>query len=278
MAAGSTWRVAVVTGVGIWTLGLSPNGAGPELKAHAADRPAAKTTEEQHPLSPALELARQSRQAVEQLRDYQATFAKQERVNGQLLPATMHIKFRAKPFSVYLRFLTPHLGREVLYVAGRNNGNLLAHETGFAALAGTVALPPTSPEAMAEGRHPITRIGIEKMVEGVIEQWEAERRAVPAQGDGAVEVTYYHNARLGGTECRCIQTTHPRPRTETKFHRTRLFIDKKTKLPIRVEQYGFPSRPGAQPPLMEEYTYSNIQTNLGLTDLDFDPRNPSYGF
>ena len=70
----------------------------------------------------------------------------------------------------------------------------------------------------------------------------------------------------------------PTPRREFKFHMTRLYIDKKTDFPIRVEQYGFPPRPGTKPPLLEEYTYSNIKVNSGLADLDFDIRNPKYNY
>jgi hypothetical protein len=29
---------------------------------------------------------------------------------------------------------------------------------------------------------------------------------------------------------------------------------------------------------MEEYSYTDLKTGVGLTDLDFDPANPRYSF
>jgi hypothetical protein len=125
---------------------------------------------------------------------------------------------------------------------------------------------------MSESRHPITNMGLAGLVDGVIEQWEEETKY------GEIEVKYYPNAKLRGMECKVIESSHPRPRRQFKFQMTRLYIDKATNLPVRVEQYGFPAAPGQKPPLIEEYTYWNIRTNVGLTDRDFDPENPSYGF
>jgi hypothetical protein len=226
-----------------------------------------------HPLVPALQQAKAAGKAAEALTDFQAVFSKREVVRGRLQPPqTMRIKLRRKPFSVYLHFIKPHEGREVIYVDGRNRGHILAHETGLKSVVGTVSLPPTSPRALEESKYPITEIGLRTMVQTVIAQWERETKY------GEINVQYYPNARLGNTLCRVIESTHPRPRKQFPYYMTRLYIDKKSGLPVRVEQYGFPRRAGERPPLMEEYTYSAIKTNVGLKDIDFDTRNPKYGF
>ncbi len=59
---------------------------------------------------------------------------------------------------------------------------------------------------------------------------------------------------------------------------TRLYVDKKTAFPVRVEQFDFPAKTGAKAPILEQYTYLNVQPNSGLTDSDFDVKNPSYQF
>ena len=227
---------------------------------------------ESHPLAPALEIARESQRAVEKVKDFEAAFSKRDVVNGEVFADTMRVKFRTEPFSVYLRFAEPHEGREVIYVKGRNGNKILVHETGLASLAGTLAFDPLSPQAMSESRHPITNMGLAGLVDGVIRQWEEETKY------GEIEVKYYPNAKLRDMECKVIESSHPQPRRQFKFQMTRLYIDKATNLPVRVEQYGFPSAPGQKPLLLEEYTYWNIRTNLGLTDRDFDPQNPQYGF
>lgn len=248
------------------------------LSVEAADNDAPRVAaredgaQRRHALEPALRLAKAARDAAGKLDGYEATFSKKELVGRQMIPLTMQMKFRTKPMSVYLNFAQPHEGREVLFVEGRNGGKLLAHETGIKGLIGTVALVPTSPEAMSEGRYPITQIGMEKLADGVVTLWESELKHEEP------EVKYYNNAKLGAVECQVIESTHPVAKRPFFFHRTRLYIDKTNGLPVRVEQYGFPQKAGGQAPLIEEYTYSNVRTNPGLTDADFDPRNKRYGF
>jgi hypothetical protein len=41
---------------------------------------------------------------------------------------------------------------------------------------------------------------------------------------------------------------------------------------------GVPGKPGGQPYLIEEYTYTDVKPNVGLTDSDFDIRNRRYHF
>jgi len=59
---------------------------------------------------------------------------------------------------------------------------------------------------------------------------------------------------------------------------TRLYIDKSTNLPVRVQQYGWPTKRKGTPELVEDYYYTNIRTNTGLTDADFNPKNPAYNY
>jgi hypothetical protein len=49
-------------------------------------------------------------------------------------------------------------------------------------------------------------------------------------------------------------------------------------IPIRYVAYDWPAREGAKPEVLEEYNYLDLKVNVGLTDADFDPRNPSYNF
>jgi len=270
-----------LTWMGIGLLGTILAGTVVPCSARGAEPSGSrKTTADIY--KPALRYAMASRESVAAIKDFQAIFSKRERVKGHVFANTMAIKHRSRPFSVYLRFYKPVAGREVIYVAGKNNGNLLAHEPGIGSIVGTVALPPNSSRAMAEGRYPITEIGLQKMIDAVIAQWQAEQKLLAELGDNAdpdeTQIVYFHKAKLGETACRVIQVTHARKRPGYKFYMTRLWIDRKTKLPVRVEQYGFPKHRGRKPKLMEEYTYTNIKTDIGLSGEDFDPRNPRYAF
>lgn len=226
-----------------------------------------------HPYVPVLKLAYAGLEAVKEVKDYQAVLTKREYLGKRLVTQQVEIKIRHQPFSVYLKFREPFAGREVLFVEGKNNNSLLAHEgSGLSSLIGTVTLPVNSRDAMKGNKYPITMIGIENMVETLIKQWESETQY------GECEVKYYPNAKLGNVTCRVVETSHPTPRKQFRFKRTRLYLEKETNLPIRCECYGFPARPGGQSPLLEEYTYTNLRTNTGLTDYDFDRRNPNYHF
>lgn len=227
----------------------------------------------EHPLLPAIKLARTSLAAMESVTDYEATLHKEERLNGKLIQQTMRIRLRESPFSVYLSFDGDSAERELLYVQGKYNNQLQAREgSGLKSLVGTVSLATDGVEAMQGNRYPITMIGMRRMLQTVLTQWEEETRY------GEIDVKFYPNARLGDRSCQVIEATHPQPRRQFPFHMTRLFIDTESRLPVRVENYGFPRMPGAKPPLEELYSYSDIRTNLGLSDLDFSTENPDYNF
>ncbi|MFN0053647.1 MAG: DUF1571 domain-containing protein [Planctomycetales bacterium] len=244
----------------------------------AADKPAQEEDEadRQPPeIQDVIDFAEASREALKGVQDYTAVFSKVEIVGRRKIEQQMQIKIREKPFSVYLRYLTgPEAGREVLYVAGANNGNLLVHEVGIKAVAGTVPLPPTDRKVMEENRHPITQIGMSNLLTTAFKIWDVEKKYDPQ----TVDIKFFPNAKLAGTACDAVQITHQKQQRDLPFHMSRVYFDKELKLPVRAERYAWPQRKGEQPPLVESYTYSKIKTNVGLTDQDFSPRNPQYGF
>lgn len=222
-------------------------------------------------LDPAIKVAQSALSSARQIPAYEATFTKRELVRNTMMFHTAQVKVRQRPFSVYMRFRGQHDGREALYVQGRNDGNLLAHDSGLKALVGTIALNPNSPMAMEESRYPITQMGIVNLIQPIITQWQAESKFQD------VELKYYPQAKLGAMQCKVIETSHKNRKQGVRFHTTRLYIDRSTNLPVRVEQYGFTSQ-GQKGAILEEYTYSNIKVNQNLNDFDFDPRNQDYAF
>jgi outer membrane lipoprotein-sorting protein len=230
-----------------------------------------------HPLEPALDLARRGLANLEAtIQDYSCTMVKRERIDGKLGEHEyMFVKVRHRPFSVYLYFMAPDAvkGQEVLFVDGQNEGNMLAHAgSGVRAMVGTVSLKPSSMLAMQGNRYAITEIGVENLAKRLVEVAEHDK------GFGECEVNFFPNAKVNGRVCTCVQVVHPTPRRNFRFHLARVFIDDELMIPIRYEAYDWPHEPGGQPVLMEEYTYMNVKTNQGFTDLDFDPKNTAYKF
>jgi outer membrane lipoprotein-sorting protein len=256
--------------------GLVPHGDVAQGNAGASDAQAAAPAG-QHPLQPALELAQRGlSQLRSTIKDYSCTMVKRERIDGKLNDHEyMFAKVRHEPFSVYLYFLSPDSvkGQEVIYVDGRNDGNMFAHAgSGVRAMVGTVTLKPNGALAMQGNRYPVTELGVENLAKRLVEVAEHDKQF------GECEVNFYPNAKVNGRVCTCVQVVHPVPRRNFRFHLARVFIDDEYLIPVRYEAYDWPQEQGGQPVLMEEYTYMNVKINNGFTDADFDPKNSAYKF
>ena len=227
-----------------------------------------------HPLIAALRTALIAQDAARALMDYESSFTKTEMVGRKSLTARMLLKIRHAPFSAYVKYLDPHAGREAIYVTGQNNNQVVVHDTGLAALVGTLSLDPTGSTAMEDSRYPVTKIGMQNLVEAVMGMWLAQAK----QNATGITVNHFPNAKIGEQSCRTIETILAQPIGTISYQTTRLYIDTATQLPVRVQQYAFPTRRGQKPVLVEDYLYQQIRANISLADIDFDPQNPRYGY
>lgn len=226
----------------------------------------------EHPLDPVIRIVSKCLTKIEQIPAYEATFTKNELVGNRMIAQKMRMKFRRRPFSVYFYFYGDKEGREVIYVDGQNNGKLLVHETGLAGLVGTLELSPSDTMAMSENRHPITEAGIEKLLSNTLIQLKEATKYAES------DVKYYKNAKLAKMTCNVIEISHPRPRRQFPHHMMRLWIDRESGIPVRLQQFAFPAREGAKPPVVEDYAFTDIRTNVELTNRDFDTDNSTYNF
>ena len=261
------WLFVVLTVVG----GLLASSG--TVLAQANGNPPAKESAPSHPLRRPIEMAQAALAKVDALTDYEGTLTKRELIGNTLSTQMMQIRVRQQPFAVYLKYAAPHEGREVLYDTSQDPAKLLVHEgTGIKSLAGTLAFPINDPQVLAEARHPVSDLGLRKLVQLMIEQWEAETKY------GEIDVKYHPDAKMGRIECEVLVAIHPRPRRQFKYHQSRLFIEKVSGLPLRVQNFGFPQQAGVEPPLVEDYAYTGLKTNVGLKPLDFSRANQNYRF
>jgi hypothetical protein len=225
-----------------------------------------------HVLMPVFKLAMAGLDALAKVKDYEALFVRKELVDGALVSSQITIKLRQEPFSVYLKFLEPNAGREVIFVEGKNDGMLLVHETGIASLAGTLSLDPKGSLAMSGNRYPITMIGLKTMTETVVEKWLA------VKNEKGLKVNVYPNATVGDLSCKVAETVLAEPVEGIPQQTCRLYFEKATGYPVRVQSLAFPAKAGDKGETVEDYFYSKLKTNVGLKDADFDVENPAYGF
>jgi hypothetical protein len=242
------------------------------------------TATPQHPLDPALKMARENLDYLKtNVQDYTCTIIKRERIKGELTDHQyMSAKIRHRkvidnklvtPFSVYLKFLKPKSveGREVIWVEGRNDGDLIAHETGLLNIK-RAFLAPTGFMAMMGQRYPITEIGTQNLIEELLVKGEKDRQY------GECDVQFFDNASINKRVCRMIQVVHPVRREHFEFHKAQIFTDRELNMPVRYAAWSWPTGSDPEPVLEEEYTYVDIKVNVGLTDEDFNPDNADYNY
>jgi hypothetical protein len=240
--------------------------------------------ESQHVIDPALEIARASLLNVQaNVDDYKALFVKRTRVDGVLPPLQYaRVKIRNRkvrngtvvtPMGVYLDFLKPAdvKGREVIWLEGANDGNLVVHKGGMARFV-TLRLDPNGYLAMRGQRYPISDIGIENLLNKIIETCERDRQY------DECDVQIFRNAKVGGTVCTMVQVKHPVKRDHFDFHKARVYFSDSLNMPIRYKSWTWPTTPDGKPVIQEEYNYMKLELNVGLTDQDFDPDNPHYRY
>ena len=94
--------------------------------------------------------------------------------------------------------------------------------------------------------------------------------------DGELQV--FENAKVDDRKCTHYRLTHHKKRENLTFHMAEVSVDDELGVPIFYRAFDFPTEEGGEPVLLEQYVYQKIKINVGLTDSDFDPDNPSYGF
>jgi hypothetical protein len=239
-----------------------------------------------HPLDPLLLVAERGLERLRgSLRDYTAVLERQERVGQQLMPAeTIVIKIRqaltaeqnngkAVARAIYTRHESPSSlqGQEAIYVAGENDGNVVAHTTGLLNIR-RFYLPPTGFLAMRGNRYPMTEAGFEVLIERMLERGRRDRDYGPC------EVRVDRQATVNGRACTVFEIVHPQPEGPYDFHIAQIAIDDQLNLPIHYASYTWPTEAGGKPELLERYTYTDIVINPGLPPETFSPDNPAYQF
>ncbi|HXX34404.1 MAG TPA: DUF1571 domain-containing protein [Thermodesulfobacteriota bacterium] len=210
---------------------------------------------------------RRAEVSLDRTESYAAVFHKQERVKGCLKTREkVYLKFK-KPFNVYMKWIEdPGKGREILYVDGWNDNRILLRDPGFL---GTVImnLHPWGPIAMRGSRHPITEVGLDHLVKTFGNNLRAGLRSRELEYRRGTQETVY------GRRIQSLELLFPRDRRNGYYcYRTIISFDIEKKVPIRVQVFDWDNK------LIEDYGYENLTLNAGLTDADFDRRNPKYKF
>lgn len=217
--------------------------------------------------------------------DYTATLIKEEKDrNGVLQPAntiemkvaTRHVGGKAgSPLKVYLKFIAPNAvkGREVIWVENANDNKLFVREAGMLGAMMTASLAPDGMLAMRGQRYPIWQIGLTNLIGQLID------RGGEDIGDPSVSVTMESSHPYDGMKLTRIVIRRSKPSgKDNDFSSAEVIVDQKRQLVLKFRSYDWPDSPEDAPEVIESYSYQNVKLNVGLTDVDFDTKNPEYTF
>jgi hypothetical protein len=259
------WVVAAsVAGIAIAQPPI-PKASDPAPKKAKAEPPAA-TPDALRTADPLGALIAEGKASYAKVRDYSCTFTRQERANGLLPPEQVaEMKVRVQPASVYLRFARPEAvaGLEVCYVAGRPDGKLRWRPAGPKGANGFQTLSLDDSKVKADFRRPVAELGIGPIFELLANV--AGREKVMSN---PVEV-YTSEYQFAGRNVTRYEIFTRRPHAHRYAYRMLVFVDKETKLPVRLEAYDTPKPGLASGELLEAYSYSDIKINVGLGDSAF---------
>lgn len=244
--------------------------------------PAVPGAAKEHPLTSVLKYARAEQIYLrEAVHDFTCRLVKRERIDG-ILQDYQYIDMKVReevrgsgrvisPLSINLHFLGPAnvAGRRVIYVAGRNDGKMLVRNGGKHFDYVVVQIEPWGESAQKESLVPITESGFNQVLAHMIDVLDQHVQADPSGENTQVE--RLAGAKLNKRACSVIRIVHPKKQDGLDFHVANVFIDDELRVPVRVDFSDWPRRPNQPPPLLAEYTYTELQLNVNLPDATFKP-------
>jgi hypothetical protein len=186
--------------------------------------------QESAPVGPTLDsVIAASRQAVDKLSTYQVRMSHQERINGILQPPDdVLMSVRRSPKAIRLEWTEgTHKGREVIYVADNGKGMMHVHMGDSLLPIPDMTMPPDSPMAMRNSRHPINEAGLET----VVERLEANRKPEAATTGEAVKFTYEGREQPAGLDKACDKIV----RINATGEQWLVYLDPDHHLPVLIQ-------------------------------------------
>ncbi|MEM9364621.1 MAG: DUF1571 domain-containing protein [Planctomycetota bacterium] len=281
------------------TRAFSADESGIASKTLRASGSAVGSDLDQHPLVPILARARLALARFDSdIRDYTCLLIKRETIEGKLTPRqALRLKIREprsntpegkdaetpsiaplNPPSVaaaaYAKFLKPSsvAGREVLFVDGQMRNRMLVRRGGPRLPNLTLKVKLDSPFAAKESNHTIANTGFRFLLRELVKRLETEVERERC------EVRFYADAAIGKRACDHIEVRQPKRAPDLDYQLARVYVDREWNLPLYFSSYGWPVEGEEKPVLIEEYAFTQVQLNAGLTAADFDRGNPDYRF
>jgi len=201
---------------------------------------------------------------------YLTTMQKQERLQGRLQnKEVIEVAFRDQPHSVSLHWLQgARKADRVVFVAGENDGMMLAHPAGTAGkLVKVVRRKVDSDEARESGRYTLDQFGFKNTLMRAISSMKA------AQKKGTLRLQFQGEAKVieaGQRVCYKIKRTYSEPEGDGTQELT-LYVDRENYIPIGVVVKGKVDPATGNRELLGEYFFREVRLNPELSPDQFKP-------
>jgi hypothetical protein len=252
-----------------------------EQVSAASTTPLSPTQQTEHAVRRKLEMLELGRKFLESVPDYTAQFSKQELVGGELLDEQIiQFKCRHQPFSLYLKWLSGDVGREVLYVDGQHDGDMIVHAGGWKARLPSLSISPNSPLALGESRYPVTNAGLLPLIKTIV-----AAHAHDATRDSIQRCEQLPDEEFDSRQCAVFVVMYKNSQVSPVYRKSIVLIDKEWNVPLYTRNFGWPDANAAQTEtelddatLIEFYTYTDVQFRQQLAEVEFDRTNEEYRF
>ncbi len=193
-------------------------------------------------------------ETINTITDYTCIFGKRELIGDRIIREENIILKVKRPGSFYMRWTDgPNRGRVAIYIEGRNNNKMLLRPGGLLGFF-TVSIDPNGKEALRENRHSIT----EADFISIFERFKANYMKCLTDAECSPPLV-----KSRDSETLKLNVKFP-PGKGYYAHTGSLTIDRKTWLPTGLICYGWDNE------FLEEYRFSDIKINPGLTEHNFE--------
>ncbi len=203
------------------------------------------------------------------VRGYQVILQKQERLQGKLQNREIiEVAFREQPYSVSMRWLEgARKADRVVFVAGENEGMMLAHPAGVAGkLVKVVKRKVDSDEARQSGRYTLDQFGFKKSLQRILSSMQAAKQkdALHLQFLGETKV-FECDQRI----CFKLKRTYESPEADGTEDLT-LYVDRENFLPVGIVVRGKMDAATGNRELLGEYFFRDLRLNPQFSPQQFN--------
>lgn len=217
---------------------------------------------------------------MENMSDYTIQFHKEERINGDMqAPQAIDMKVQHTPhFAVYMKWRTGDRGRQVLYSEEYDDGCMVVKFGGFKKILPALKVDPNCANAMAESRYPVTEAG----VLGMIRQILAHRERDLKRGHG-VTCVRLADQEFDQRKCYTFLLKYDSPEFCKMYRKSIMMVDARYHIPVMMRNFtwakdaeGLSEEELDEQTLIENYSFTNLNTSTKLASRDFSRENPRY--